>query len=253
MMRRDDAAAGLFRRPAHYRRAGADIPQRIVTKRPAAEPAPEKTPGYAEQIRNFAFGPKDAKDRHFTSGIRGNHRRNGWGPSNGLKVIGLLSREHCEQAKPAHSSGKKLMDVADVTLDNAPRWAIRCWALDGRRHARPGCSARWAAAWYEHAPRRGGAAAEGPRGEPVFLPSHQFVGSRTVEDELEVFYAIRPAGRAAVRAAMSSMNQLANKRCLIIGGSGGIGRAAGAVPSRGRTCRRRRSFRDHRRRSLLPG
>jgi uncharacterized phosphosugar-binding protein len=25
--------------------------------------------------------------------------------------------------------------------------------------------------------------------EPVFLPSHQFVGSRTVEDQLEYFYA----------------------------------------------------------------
>ena len=25
--------------------------------------------------------------------------------------------------------------------------------------------------------------------EPVFLPSHQFVGSRTVEEELEYFYA----------------------------------------------------------------
>ena len=25
--------------------------------------------------------------------------------------------------------------------------------------------------------------------EPVFLPSHQFVGSRTVEEDLELFYA----------------------------------------------------------------
>jgi len=25
--------------------------------------------------------------------------------------------------------------------------------------------------------------------EPVFLPSHQFVGSRTVEEQLEFFYA----------------------------------------------------------------
>src|SRR5260370_36967845 len=80
----------------------------------------EKTPGYAEQIlRNFAFGPKDVLIVISTSGIReviiemveGAKQR-------GLPVIGVVSRAHCEQAKPAHSSGKKLLDVADVVLDN---------------------------------------------------------------------------------------------------------------------------------------
>src|SRR5436853_3298987 len=80
----------------------------------------EKTPGYAEQIlRNFAFGPKDVLIVISTSGIRevivemaeGARQR-------GLAVIALVSRAHCEQAKPAHPSGKKLMDVADVVLDN---------------------------------------------------------------------------------------------------------------------------------------
>src|SRR5213592_1222788 len=80
----------------------------------------EKTPGYAEQIlRNFAFGPKDVLIVISTSGIReviiemveGAKRR-------GLAVIGVVSRAHCEQAKPAHGSGKKLLDVADVILDN---------------------------------------------------------------------------------------------------------------------------------------
>src|SRR5436305_3943958 len=80
----------------------------------------EKTPGYAEQIlRNFAFGPRDVMVVISTSGIReviiemaeGARRR-------GLKVIGVVSRAHCEQAKPAHPSGQKLLDVADVILDN---------------------------------------------------------------------------------------------------------------------------------------
>src|SRR3954466_4217305 len=80
----------------------------------------EKTPGYAEQVlRNFAFGPKDVLIVISTSGIReviiemaeGARRR-------GLAVIGVLSRAHCEQAKPAHPSGKKLIDLADVVLDN---------------------------------------------------------------------------------------------------------------------------------------
>src|SRR4029077_2024608 len=80
----------------------------------------EKTLGYAEQIlRNFAFGPRDVLIVISTSGIReviiemaeGARQR-------GLKVIGVVSRAHCEQAQPAHPSGKKLLDVADVILDN---------------------------------------------------------------------------------------------------------------------------------------
>lgn len=88
----------------------------------------EKTPGYAEQIlRNFAFGPRDVLIVISTSGIReviiemaeGARQR-------GLAVIGVLSRAHCEQARPAHTLGKKLIDVADVVLDNGTRSAIRC-------------------------------------------------------------------------------------------------------------------------------
>src|SRR5262249_48836871 len=63
----------------------------------------EKTPGYAEQIlRNFAFGPRDVMIVISTSGIRevivemaeGAKRR-------GLAVIGVVSRAHCDQARPA--------------------------------------------------------------------------------------------------------------------------------------------------------
>src|SRR5262245_47863859 len=80
----------------------------------------EKTLGYAEQIpRNFAFGPHDVMIVVSTSGIRevivemaeGARRR-------GLKVIGVLSREHCEQSVAAHPSGKKLTDAVDLVLDN---------------------------------------------------------------------------------------------------------------------------------------
>src|SRR5438874_7243812 len=78
----------------------------------------EKTPGYAEQIlRNFAFGPKDVMVVVSTSGIRevivemaeGARRR-------GLKVIGVASAAPRAQAKPAHPSGRRLLDVADVIL-----------------------------------------------------------------------------------------------------------------------------------------
>src|SRR5438067_9438387 len=93
----------------------------------------EKTPGYAEQIlRNFAFGPHDVMIVISTSGIRevivempeGARRR-------GLPVIGVVSRAHCEQAKPAHPSGKKLLDVADVVLDNGAPVGDSLFALEG--------------------------------------------------------------------------------------------------------------------------
>src|SRR4029453_8647519 len=80
----------------------------------------EKTLGYAEQIlRNFAFGPRDVMIVISTSGIREVIVEMAEGArGRGLGVIGVVSRVHCEQAKPAHPSGKKLLDVADVILDN---------------------------------------------------------------------------------------------------------------------------------------
>src|SRR5271167_1275994 len=93
----------------------------------------EKTLGYAEQIlRNFAFGPKDVLIVISTSGIRevivemaeGAKKR-------GLAVIGVLSKAHCEQAKPAHSSGQKLIDVADVILDNGAPIGDSLLTLEG--------------------------------------------------------------------------------------------------------------------------
>src|SRR5437588_7814828 len=93
----------------------------------------EKTPGFAEQIlRNFAFGPHDVLIVISTSGIReviiemaeGARQR-------GLAVIGVVSRVHCEQALPAHGSGKKLLDAADVILDNGAPVGDTLLALTG--------------------------------------------------------------------------------------------------------------------------
>src|SRR6516225_2358480 len=151
----------------------------------------EKTPGYAEQIlRNFAFGPKDVMIVISTSGIRevivemaeGARQR-------GLKVIGVVSKAHCEQAKPAHPNGKKLLDVTDVILDNGAPVGDSLLALEGCRH-KTGPFSTLGGALIMNMLRCEVAARLAARGiEPVFLPSHQFVGSRTVEEELEIFYA----------------------------------------------------------------
>jgi uncharacterized phosphosugar-binding protein len=151
----------------------------------------EKMPGYAEQIlRNFAFGPKDVLIVISTSGIRevivemaeGAKRR-------GLHVIGVLSRAHCEQARPAHVSGKKLMDVADVILDNGAPIGDCLLPLEGSA-SKTGPFSTLGGALVMNMLRCEVAQRLVDRGiEPVFLPSHQFVGSGTVEEQLEYFYA----------------------------------------------------------------
>jgi uncharacterized phosphosugar-binding protein len=150
----------------------------------------EKTAGYAEQIlRNFAFGPKDVLIVISTSGIReviiemadGARRR-------GLRVIGVVSRSHCEQATPAHASGKKLTDVADLVLDNGAPVGDCLLELQGTPQ-RTGPFSTLGGAMVMNLLRCEVAQRLLDRGiEPVFLPSHQFVGSRSVEEQLEFFY-----------------------------------------------------------------
>jgi uncharacterized phosphosugar-binding protein len=151
----------------------------------------EKTLGYAEQIlRNFAFGPNDVMIVISTSGIRevivemaeGAKRR-------GMPVIGLVSKAHCEQAKPAHPSGKKLHDVVDVLLDNGAPVGDSLLTIDGCPN-KTGPFSTLGGAMVINMLRCEVAQRLMDRGiEPVFLPSHQFVGSRSVEEQLEFFYA----------------------------------------------------------------
>jgi uncharacterized phosphosugar-binding protein len=151
----------------------------------------EKTLGYAEQIlRNFAFGPHDVLIVISTSGIReviiemaeGAKRR-------GLAVIGVVSRAHCEQAKPAHPSGQKLLDVADVILDNGAPVGDSLLTIEGCKD-KTGPFSTVGGGMLMNMLRCEVAQRLMDRGvEPVFLPSHQFVGSRSVEEQLEFFYA----------------------------------------------------------------
>src|SRR5258706_9138770 len=80
----------------------------------------EKYEGYSEEIlKGFHFGPHDAFIVISTSGIRpvvvematGARRR-------GMPVIAIVSRQHSDRVAAAHSSGKKLIDVADIVIDN---------------------------------------------------------------------------------------------------------------------------------------
>jgi uncharacterized phosphosugar-binding protein len=150
----------------------------------------EKTLGYAEQIlRNFAFGPHDVLIVISTSGIREVIIEMATGAKQrGLSVIGVVSREHCQRAQPAHPSGQKLLDVADVILDNGAPEGDSILVLDGCRH-KTGPFSTVGGAMVMNMLRCEVAQRLVSRGiEPVFLPSHQFVGSRSVEEQLEYFY-----------------------------------------------------------------
>jgi uncharacterized phosphosugar-binding protein len=150
----------------------------------------EKVEGYAEEIlKGIRFGPHDALMVVSTSGIRpvivemalGAKRR-------GMPVVGMLSAEHCRASPAAHSSGKKLIDVADIVLDNScppGDSLLEVEGLDGKTG--PGSTVAGATIVNmircEVAERL---IAAGHK--PVVLPSHQFVGNRSAEEQLERFY-----------------------------------------------------------------
>jgi uncharacterized phosphosugar-binding protein len=150
----------------------------------------EKYEGYAEEIlKSFHFGVHDAFIVISTSGIRpvivemamGAQRR-------GLPVIAIVSREHCEQAKAAHSSGKKLIDAADVVLDNQCPPGDCVVELEGLEW-RTGPTSTVTGAMLINMLRCATAGRLLERGiQPVLLPSHQFVGNVSAAEQLDRFY-----------------------------------------------------------------
>ena len=150
----------------------------------------EKYEGYAEEIlKGFHFGPHDAFIVISTSGIRpvvvemamGARRR-------GLPVIGICSRQHCEQSVPAHSSGKKLIDVSDVLIDNQCPPGDCVVDLEGMDW-RTGPTSTVTGAMIINMIRCETAGRLLEKGvKPVLLPSHQFVGRADAEAALDDFY-----------------------------------------------------------------
>lgn len=150
----------------------------------------EKYEGYAEQIlKGFRFGPHDAFIVISTSGIRpvvvemaaGAQKR-------GLPVIAIVSRGHCEQSQPAHSSGKKLLDFADVVIDNHCPPGDCVLELPGLEW-RTGPASTVTGATIMNMLRCEVAERLLAKGiKPELLPSHQFVGNVSAEEQLERFY-----------------------------------------------------------------
>jgi uncharacterized phosphosugar-binding protein len=150
----------------------------------------EKYEGYAEEIlKGFRFGPHDTMIVISTSGIRpvvvemamGARRR-------GLPVIGICSRQHCELSVAAHSSGAKLIDVAEVVIDNGCPPGDCVVELEGLDW-RTGPTSTVTGGMIINMLRVRVAELLLERGvKPVLLPSHQFVGNTSAAQQLERFY-----------------------------------------------------------------
>jgi uncharacterized phosphosugar-binding protein len=150
----------------------------------------EKYEGYAEEIlKGFKFGPHDAFIVISTSGIRPVIVEMALGAKQrGLPVIGMCSRQHCEQSVPAHSSGKKLIDVADVVIDNGCPPGDCVVELDGLEW-RTGPTSTVTGGMVINMLRCRVAELLLERGvKPEMLPSHQFVGNTSAAEQLERFY-----------------------------------------------------------------
>ena len=150
----------------------------------------EKYEGYAEEIlQSFKFGPNDAFILISTSGIRPLIVEMGLGAKKrGMPVIGVVSRPHCEQSKPAHSSGKKLIDIADVVLDNHCPPGDCLIELDGLEW-RTGPTSTVTGGMLMNMLRVEVAEKLLERGvKPELLPSHQFVGNVSADEQLDRFY-----------------------------------------------------------------
>ena len=150
----------------------------------------EKVEGYGEELlKSFKFGAHDAFIVISTSGIRPLIVDIALGARvRGLKVIAVVSREHCEQSVPVHPSGNKLIDVADIVLDNQCPPGDCIVELDGLEW-RTGPISTVTGSMLMNMLRVAVAEKLLAHGiKPVVLPSHQLIGNTRAEDQLEVFY-----------------------------------------------------------------
>lgn len=150
----------------------------------------ENYEGYADCIlSSFHFGPNDALILISTSGIRPVVVEMAIGAqARGLPVIAIVSKAHCEKAKAAHSSGKKLIDCADIVVDNLCPPGDCVIELEGLGW-RTGPVSTITGAVIINMIRCAAAESMLQRGvKPVMLPSHQFVGNSDAAEQLDVFY-----------------------------------------------------------------
>jgi len=139
----------------------------------------ERQEGYADAIlSNYEFGPHDSMLCFSNTGINGvvidmalRARERG------MPVIAVTSVAHAEATVSRHSSGLRLKDVADVTIDNCSVPGDAAVAVEGLRY-RVGPTSTIAAVAVVNALKTRTAEVLLERGyTPVVLPSPHFVES----------------------------------------------------------------------------
>lgn len=80
----------------------------------------ERVEGYAETVlSNFDFGPHDCLEVISSTGINNVVVEIALGAkARGMQVVAITSVAHQTATEPRHSSGKRLIDVADIVIDN---------------------------------------------------------------------------------------------------------------------------------------
>jgi uncharacterized phosphosugar-binding protein len=85
-------------------------------------------------LRNFVLGEPDSFIVYSNSGVNEVVVEVALeAKQRGLPVIAVVSLDHCLNAKPYHSSGQRLPDVADVTIDNCTPAGDALVQVDGLR------------------------------------------------------------------------------------------------------------------------
>jgi uncharacterized phosphosugar-binding protein len=96
----------------------------------------ERQEGYAEVVLgNYEFGPHDSMICFSSTGINGLVIEMALrAKARGLPVIAVSSVAHADSTVSRHSSGKKLKDVADVTIDNCTPPGDAAVKVDGLKY-----------------------------------------------------------------------------------------------------------------------
>lgn len=151
----------------------------------------EQLEGFAEKILvNFDFGPHDVMVCFSSTGINGVVIDMALGAKKrGLPVIAVTSVAHQMATESRHSSGKRLCEVADITIDNCTPPGDATLHLEGcDAPVSPGSSL--AAVTIVQTLNALTAEKLVQRGcKPLILPSMHFKGDTSVNETIERYYA----------------------------------------------------------------
>jgi len=151
----------------------------------------ERQEKYAEAILpNYEFGPHDAMICFSSTGINGLVIEMALqAKARGLPVIAVTSLEHARSTISRHSSGKKLYEVADVTIDNCTPAGDAVIQLEGLKYKVSPTSTLGAVAVVNALKSRTAELMLARGVEPVVLTSPHFADQpQEAEDQLQRVY-----------------------------------------------------------------